>query len=516
MPFIPPRRLAFILCTLAISTTHAAEGAEIGGSIRFSDENFSFTVQTVDQGLRLQSRGCNNFDLTLLPADRNAAILLRDRDGRSLGTIGNERMIETRTCGGDRYTTALTFNAPTSIKWTPQSDELIGGKKVKYAAQLTPQRMIFDPPIELTIYEKNSRARPIRIADVATAEFQNGLPITYSSNSLHFATPAGTIERENGFAADDEFFLESETQHFKRPANGAGEEIAFEAPSAQAPTSVSLYYPSGGPHILAFTADERSREPTPVKSLRIDDEQLLTPQFAIAHSDPMTIRRGFLPFASADQVTQGTVQVVLGSPGSEVTHVRVTSSDPTGVQIATSGSDAFAPAVDIPKVAGGEPIDLVIRVRAPAAAALGSHNFTLSVTSDGGLRREVPITLDISDPYSRTRTGLLGAMVALLILLVVGTLIKRNRRESHAADRRSIFFQKHYGDYSEIREQIELALASELTSLKVTEVLEAFTEKQLESALTAQQWGTVQQLASQQKAREALETLDRALARLEG
>jgi len=139
MPFITPRRLAFIFCTLAISTIHAAQGAEIGGSIRFSDENFSFTVQTVDQGLRLQSRGCNNFDLALLPADRNAALLLRDRDGRSLGTIGNERMIETRTCGGDRYTTALTFNAPTSIKWTPQSDELIGGKKVKYAAQLAPQ-----------------------------------------------------------------------------------------------------------------------------------------------------------------------------------------------------------------------------------------------------------------------------------------------------------------------------------------------------------------------------------------
>jgi hypothetical protein len=100
--------------------------------------------------------------------------------------------------------------------------------------------------------------------------------------------------------------------------------------------------------------------------------------------------------------------------------------------------------------------------------------------------------------------------------VVAWTLIKRRRVESQAADQRAIYFQKHYGEYSEVRENIEMALASDVTKLKAAEVLEGFTEKRLEAALTAQQWNTIQQLAAQQEGRAALETLDRALARLEG
>jgi len=516
MPFNTPRHLGALTCAFAIFLSFAAQAADIGGSIRFGDENFSLTIKTIDQRLHLQSRGCNNFDLTLLPAERNAAVVLRDQSGRNLGTIANERMIETRTCGNARYSTDLVFDTPTSITWTPQTDELIGGKRVKYAARLTPQRMTFDPPIELTVYEKNSRARPLRIADVASAEFQNALPALYSSNAVHFATPAGTIERKNGLTSDDEFFLESESQRFKRPANGHGEVIVFEAPNARTPTSVSLYYPVGGPNILAFTSDEGGREATPVKSLRVDDEQLLTPSFAVAHADSLTFKRDLFRFASGDHIAQGSVQVALGSTGADVTHIYVTSSDPTAVQLAAPPGSGFSPSIEIPKLAGGTTLDIAMRVRKPPDAPIGTSTIDLTVMSDGGLKRTIPITVNVTDPYARTRSALLSAMVILLIVVVAWTLIKRRRVESRAADQRAIYFQKHYGEYSEVRENIEMALASDVTWLKAAEVLEDFSEKRLEAALTPHQWTGIQQLAIEQKAREALEALDRAIARLEG
>jgi hypothetical protein len=516
MPFITPRRLAPVACALALVLSHAARAADIGGSIRFSDENFSLAVQTVDRTLKLTSRGCNNFDLALLPGDRNAGLLLRDSEGRNLGTIGSERSIETRTCGAERYTTELTFSAPSVITWTPQADELIGGKKVKYSAQFAPAQLHFDPPIEVTVYEKNSHARPIRIANVAAAELPSTMPITYTANAVHFATPAGTIERKHGFSADDEFFLESESQHFARPDNGDGESISFEAPSAKMPTSLSLYYPPGGPHILAFTADERGREPTPVKSLRVDDEQLLTPQFAISRSEPLALKRGFLHFASGEQLTPGSVQVVLGSQGSDVTHVRVASSEPTALQVAKAASGPFAPSIDIAKVAGGAPLDIPVQIRTPGNASTGTYNFSLIVTSDGGLKRKIPITLNVTDPYARTRTAILALMVILLIGVVAWTLLKRRRVEVQAADQRAMFFQKHYGEYSEIRERIEAAMASDVSWLKAAQVFEEFTDKHLERALAPQEWSHIQQLATQQKGREALGALDRALVRLEG
>jgi hypothetical protein len=157
-----------------------------------------------------------------------------------------------------------------------------------------------------------------------------------------------------------------------------------------------------------------------------------------------------------------------------------------------------------------------MRVRKASDAPVGTSSFDLTVASDGGLRRNIPVTVNITDPYARTRSALFVAMVTVLIVVVAWTLIKRRRVESQAADQRAIYFQKHYGEYSEVRENIEMALASDVTKLKAAEVLEGFAEKRLEAALTAQQWNTIQQLAAQQEARAALETLDRALARLEG
>jgi hypothetical protein len=249
--------------------------------------------------------------------------------------------------------------------------------------------------------------------------------------------------------------------------------------------------------------------------LRVDDEQFLTPQFSVDRPEPLTIKRNLFRFSSSDHAAKGSVQITLGTSGAEVTHIHVTSSEPTEVQLASQGS-AFSPSLDIAKVAGGTTLDIAMRVHKASDAPVGTSSFNLTVMSDGGLKRDIPIIVNVTDPYERTRSALLAAMVGLLIVVVAWTLIKRRRVESHAADQRAIYFQKHYGEYSEVRENIELALASDVTRLKAAEVIEQFSEKRLEPALTPQQWANIQQLATQQNAREALEALDQALARLEG
>jgi hypothetical protein len=515
MPSFKPLQYA-ALCTITAILSSPAWGADVGGSMRFSDEHFSVDIQTTDQTLHLTARGCNNFDLVLPPANRGAGLALRDSHDRNLGSLPSDRTIETRTCGAERYSTEFIFAAPTLTTWTPQVEELVGAKKVKYSATLSPKQIRFDPPIEITVYQKNTRSRPLRIADVASAEIQGGLAIVYSSNVLHFSTEHGTIHRPNGFASDDDFFVESESQRFARPANGHAEEIAFDAPTGH-PASLSLYYPLGGPHVIAFATDERQRDPTQIKSLSIDGEQLLTPAFSIVRAAPIALKRGLFRFLSREQLAEGTVQIALGSADSTVSDVRITSSAPTVLQIAqTSSANTFAPSLELDQVPGAVPIDLTLRVRSATDLSLGPHNFKLTVTSEGGLKREIPITVNVSDPFARTRSLLFAGFIGLVVAVALWILVKRRRVESHAADTRAIFFQKHYGDYSETRERIEAALASDITWLKAAEVLEEFEEKELQTALTTQQWSAIKELATQQKGREALEALDRALAKLEG
>jgi hypothetical protein len=507
LPYIAP-------CIVALFST-SAFGVDVGGSIRFSDENFSVDIQTTDRVLRLTALGCNNFDLLLQPASRSAELVLHDSRGRNLGSLAGERTIETRTCGEERYSTQISFGAPTRTTWIPQADELVGAKKVKYSAKLSPTEIRFEPPIEMLVYEKNTRSRPVRIANVASAAVQGELPVIYSSNALHFSTARGVIHRTGGFAPNDEFFVESESQRFSRPANGQAEEIAFTGPSDR-PASLSLYYPIGGPHILAFGSDEGQREPTQLRSLRIDGEQLLTPPFAILRSEPLIVKRGFFRFFSGNGLTGGAVQIQLGSEGSDVSNIRVTSSAPTILQLAQSASGPFAPSLEIAKIHGAAPLDIALQFRSHDDLSLGPHNYKLIVTGEGGLRRDIPITVDVTDPFAGTRTLVFVGFIALIVALALWWGIKRQRAASRSADIRAIFFQKHYGDYSEIRERIEDALASDITWLKAATVLEEFEEKQLQTALTTQQWNGIRELAVQQKAREALEALDRALARAEG
>src|SRR3712207_226067 len=62
--------------------------ADLSGSLRFGDGNFSVEVRTIGESLTLSARGCNTFALSFVPeAGRDSELLLSDANGKSLGTI---------------------------------------------------------------------------------------------------------------------------------------------------------------------------------------------------------------------------------------------------------------------------------------------------------------------------------------------------------------------------------------------------------------------------------------------
>ena len=140
----------------------------------------------------------------------------------------------------------------------------------------------------------------------------------------------------------------------------------------------------------------------------------------------------------------------------------------------------------------------------------------VTVTGEGDLRREIPVTIQVEDPYRTARTALLATLGAILIALVLWMLIKKRRIQSEQADARVVFFQRHDAEYARVRERIELLLASETQWPEVEELLDQFSAKELQTVLTPQQWNAITELSKQQKSREVLETLDRALAKFGG
>ncbi len=508
-------RIALGASLLAL-LSHAGQCAQISGSIRFSDEDFSLEVRTTGTSLSLSSRGCNNFDLAVGTQGRKSQVLLRDANGATIGTIGSGKFVEARACGAERYSTEVIFGAPATTTWNPEADAVRGSKRIKYTASLSPTQIRFDPALALTIFDRSTRARPIKVSGVASIAVQEAASILYSSDAIHFLTTGGTIHRNGGFTGADEFSLSSGSQRFVLPAVGRGSEITFDAP-ADRPTSLSLYYPIDGPHVLAFFGDDKQREPTSVSSLRVDGKGLLTPEIKILSAGPIVVKRELLHFLSPqEQLATGSLEIHLGSAGVEVRDVRVETSDANILELGQTASGPYEPVLSYATLPGSVPLELTLRARVPKTWEPGEHAVAVTVTGEGDLRREIPVTIQVEDPYRTARTALLATLGAILIALVLWILIKKRRIQSEQADARVVFFQRHDAEYARVRERIELLLASETQWPEVEELLDQFSAKELQTVLTPQQWNAITELSKQQKSRDVLETLDRALAKFGG
>lgn len=505
-------RLALCASLLALAG-QPVRGADISGSIRFSDENFSVEVRTTGESLSMVARGCNSFDLAVATKARGSGLVLRGANGADLGTIGYGKFIESRTCGAERYTTELIFGAPTTTRWIPEEDTVRGTRSIKYAASLSAAQIHFDPPLALTIFDKNTKARPIKVSGVSTIAMRGETSVVYSLDAIHFLTAGGAIYRNGGFAAADEFSLASGSQRFAMPAVGQGSEITFDAP-ADRPTRFSLYYPSDGPHVLAFFGDDRQREPTSVNSLRVDGKGLLTPEIAIVGAGPIVVERGLFHFLlPREQLAADSLELSLGSVGVDVHDVRVASSDGSILDLSSTASGPYEPTLSYASVPGSVALSLLLRVRVPKTWEPGEYTISATVTSEGELHREIPVTIRVVDPYRTARVVLLTTLGAILTALVLWMFVRRQKVKSREADARVVFFQKSEAEYARVRERIEVLLASEPEWPEVDELLEQFVAKRLQTVLTRQQWNAISELSEQQKSRGVLEVLERALAR---
>lgn len=491
-------------------TSHAAD---ISGSIRFAEEDFTVEVATNGASLLLAARGCNNFDLSFANADRAASLVMVGTDGKQLGSANAAKLIEARTCGSERYSNEIVFAAPTVTTWRPQADESRGTKKITYAASLATKEIRFDPAVQLTVFDKSTRSRPLRIAGVAKVTVQGEGPLLFSSDALHFSTPSGSITKEGGFAGADSFALASGGKAMPMPKIGQGSKITFEAIPAQ-PASLSLYYPLRGPHVLAFFKDEAQRTPTSISSLRVDGRQLLTPELVLIRADGLTLERGPFDFLSGrERQTTGSLVLSLGNAAMQVRDVRIASSNPNVLSLGTAPAADGQDVLSFDKVPGGTPLEVMLSARIPNGWAPGEHNLGVTVSAESNLERQIPIKVRVVDPYAAARIAVLAIIAALVLALVFRAVAKARRAHAEESSVRARFIQQHYEDYVRTRDRIETLLAGELQWDDARSLLDDFTRSHLHTGLAPQQWHAVGALAQQQKARETLEALDKAIAR---
>ena len=507
-------RCAAVSGCLAMLASAAATGTEVSGWIRLSDENFAVDVHTAGNSLTLAARGCNNFDLSLVAQSSRTALQLHDARGNNVGTIGPGRVLESRTCGAERYTTQLTFAAPSAITWSPEADETRATKQVKYAAVLPATQIRFDPPVTFTVFDSNRRARPTRIPSVASVTVPQDGRLSYRSEALRFSTPEGKIRRDGGFVASDEFSLTTGSRNLALPRNTHATEIAFEG-TGNRPVSFSLYYPISGPHVLAFFADDAQREPVTLASLRIDGEQQLTPSFELNRAEPLIVERSFFHFLSSREETPiASLELQLGSAGIDVRRVQIDSAGGT-LELAADPSGPFESSLTFPKVMGGVAFEIFVRARVPATWQAGERTETVIVRSEGGLERQIPITIQVVDRYSRARTVLLFALAAIVLGVALRMLATRRKLRAREADARVLFYQNHHDEYVRVREQVETLLAGEPSWPETEALLTRFTQRGLQAILNAQENEQLEGLMKAHKARAALELIEQAIAKFD-
>ncbi len=502
------------LCAfLGVLAFDSAYAADISGSIRFADEDFEVDVSTIGSSLRLTARGCNNFDLALASATPGGLLELRNAKGAGVGSVSSSKVVEVRTCRADRYLTELVFASPTTTTWHPRADESLGAKKVQYTARLAPIEIRFDPSIELTIFDKSKRVRPIRVAGVSSAVVQGGAQLTLSSDALNFSTAAATIRKPGGFTGADLFSLAADGRLLTPPKAGRGTEIALVADQNER-AALSLYYPLRGPHVLALYKDEAQGTPTSLASLRVDGKQLLMPELTVVRADTLTLERGpFDVLIGADTFATGSLVLQIGRVGTEVREVEVASIHPE-LSLGQSASGDEPRQVSYGSVPGGVPLEVPVRVHIPNAWQPGEHVVAVAVSSEGGLRQQVPLTVNVIDRHRTTRIALLAVLAAIVLAVVARAVAKRHKMQSQEAAVRTHFIQDHYDDYAGYRERVEGLLSSDAPVwADVEQLLREFVGAKLHTGLPPQQWHAINEAAKRQNPSATLQALERALAR---
>lgn len=492
----------------------AAYAADISGSIRFAADDFAVELRTTGRSLVLNARGCNNVDLALAQSGRASNLLLFSSTGRQIGSANASKLIEVRTCGSDHFANEIIFTEPTLTRWTPQADESRGTTKIAYAAVLPAREIRFDPAVQLTVFDRTKRARPLRVANVSRIALEGNGQLLYSSEALHFSTPAGTITKQGGFANGDSFELTSDGKALPLPKIGEGSTLTFASTPDQ-PTRLSVYYPSRGPHTLAFFKDDAQRTATFVASFRIDGRQLLTPDLVVLRVAEIALERGpFDLLTGKERVASGSLAISLGHAGQEVRDVRIASDLPSVLSLATTSTPGEHDALTLDSIPGGTPLELALNARIPNGWAPGEHTLGVNVSAEGGVERRISIPVRVADRYANARIAILAVIAALVLALVFRAVAKRRRAQAQDAAVRARFIQQHYDDYVRTRERIETLLANEPQWTDAQAVLDDFTRRNLHTALAPQHWSAVTAAAQQQKARETLEGLDGGIGKL--
>jgi hypothetical protein len=268
--------------------------------------------------------------------------------------------------------------------------------------------------------------------------------------------------------------------------------------------------------VLALFKDEAQGTPTSLASLRVDGAQLLKPGLTIVRAATFTLERGPFDFLlGADKFASGSLVLEIGHLGTDVRDVELVSNHPE----LSFGQDASADSmreVSYRSVPGGVPIEIPVRVHIPNTWKPGEHVVAATVSSEGGLQQQIPLTVKVIDPHSTTRIALLAILAAIVLAVVARAVAKRRKVQSQEAAVRTRFIQQHYDDYAEYRERVEGLLSSDApTWADVEPLLREFVGAKLHTGLPPQQWHAINEAAQREDPSATLQALERALARFD-
>jgi hypothetical protein len=300
LKFSPLRALVSIACVglfFAIFTNDL-NAATLHGSIHLSGDAFSLKARYIENEFAVSLNNSTDFALSTAMASGDSFITLINPEGKSISKVeygsnirSSGKVLEQNTEQVLRIFTAK----PQNVEWRAQRDETKKYPKYTYNSWLSPERISFEPPVEIEVFDKYTGAT-LKSYSVGQIRFTGSMTIVLKCGQIGISAPYVTLEIEKGLTADDKFLLALESKAIPAPRIGAGKNIGIVSlPSSGESVQVRLYRPSGSEHhVFAFFPDIEGRKAFKINALSIDGEQLLKAEAHSKASRIIHVEKGLL------------------------------------------------------------------------------------------------------------------------------------------------------------------------------------------------------------------------------
>jgi len=305
-----------------------AAGADLHGTIRLHNTaQFELTTSRMDTTYEITTSNSNDFQLVAAAFSGGDTLKAVTRDGMTLDVSLDYHLVGPGDVLPDKeQKIRVELQAVEDIVWVPEAISRPGYTTYRYHGIFTPRTVTFDPPVVFSLMEGDSKVGTTGSVPIRELHYTGHPQISLHTGSLSLRAHRIKLELEDGFQANDDFLIATGASPIKKPQAGSGTEIAFIS-NADNDSSVplELYYPTGGPHVLAFFSDLKKSIGFDCNDLRIDGVHVLRTE---AHISTQVIRiptKWYWPFDSSFRRDDVTFSASFDDPTIYMYDVRIRS-----------------------------------------------------------------------------------------------------------------------------------------------------------------------------------------------